>query len=149
MSYSLCLLLNLTSTWAMVGLIWLIQLVHYPLFLRVGEENFVQYSEEHQRWITVIVLPLMFCELITSCLLWKQRPPEVSLTLVAIGIALVALIWASTFFIQVPLHNQLTTGYDAVAIRRLVNGNWIRTVAWTLRGLLSGYMTWQVLTRAA
>ena len=145
MNSSLCLLLNLTSTWAMVGLIWLIQVVHYPLFALVGEENFVRYSEDHQRWITLIVLPLMFCELITSFAMWTQRPPQISSTLVTVGIVLVILIWASTFFIQVPLHTRLTAGYDADTIRSLVNGNWIRTVAWTVRGLLTAYMAWQVL----
>lgn len=145
MNANLCLLLNLTSTWAMVGLIWMIQLVHYPLFAQVGEENFVRYSEDHQRWITVIVLPLMFCELISSCLLWSQRPANVSSTLVATGIVLVAIIWLSTFLLQVPLHGRLATGYDEEVIRQLVNGNWIRTIAWTLRGVLSGYMCWLVL----
>ncbi len=48
-------LLHLGSTWFMVGLIWLIQIVHYPLFARVGVEQFVPYEREHSRLITYIV----------------------------------------------------------------------------------------------
>ena len=49
MNASVCLLLNFASTWAMVGLIWLIQIVHYPLFSRVGADQFKLYEQEHQR----------------------------------------------------------------------------------------------------
>ena len=145
MSANIVLLLNVASTWAMVGLIWLIQVVHYPLFAQVGEENFVRYSEDHQRLITLIVLPLMFCELITSFWLWTSRPETVPDNFVIAGIVLVVVIWLSTFFIQVPQHGRLATAFDLATIQLLVRGNWIRTVAWSLRGVLSLYMTYRVL----
>ena len=53
------------------------------------------------------------------------------------GISLVAVIWLSTAFIQVPCHNRLVDGFDEEAHSRLVGSNWIRTVAWTIRGVLS------------
>ena len=102
---NLCLLLNFASTWAMVGLIWLIQIVHYPLFVKVGEQQFKEYSEDHQRLITYVVLPLMFVELGTAVLLWFSRPDGVSDAWVIAGLALVLLIWGSTFLIQVPQHS--------------------------------------------
>lgn len=142
MNANLCLLLNVTSTWAMVGLIWLIQVVHYPLFAQVGEAQFARYSADHQRLITYVVLPLMFCELITSFCLWSSRPTGISRSLVIAGIMLVLLIWSSTFLIQVPQHGKLATSYDVATIQSLVQGNWIRTIAWTVRGILSAYMVW-------
>ncbi len=145
MSANIVLLLNVASTWAMVGLIWLIQVVHYPLFAQVGEENFVRYSEDHQRLITLIVLPLMVCELITSFWLRTNRPQAVPDNFVIAGIVLVVVIWLSTFFIQVPQHGRLATAFDLGTIQLLVRGNWIRTVAWSLRGVLSLYMTYRVL----
>lgn len=143
MNAQLCLLLNFASTWAMVGVIWIIQVVHYPLFASVGSDQFKAYEQDHQRLITYIVLPLMFCELITSGLLWFYRPVGSSTMMIAIGIALVLLIWGSTFFLQVPLHGQLGNGFDDAVHQKLVSGNWIRTVAWTLRGLLVGYLMWR------
>lgn len=47
--------------------------------------------------------------------------------------ALVALIWLSTFLIQVPIHQQLAKGKDLGLIDRLVRTNWIRTILWTLK----------------
>jgi ABC-type microcin C transport system permease subunit YejB len=53
--------------------------------------------------------------------------------------ALLAIIWASTAFLQVPIHNALTNGFDAQAHARLVDTNWIRTLAWTARGIFALY----------
>lgn len=149
MNANICLLLNLASTWAMVGLIWLIQVVHYPLFAKVGEAQFKSYTEDHQRLITYIVLPLMFCELVTACLLWVSRPAGVSSVTVLVGIVLVFLVWSSTFFLQVPQHGQLLSGFDSQVHAKLVSGNWIRTIAWTLRGFLVAYMAWVVMSEAS
>ena len=146
MNANLLLLLNFASTWAMVGLIWLIQIVHYPLFLKVGREQFIEYSEDHQRLITYIVLPLMFVELATTFLLWSWRPVGISNASVLGGVALILVIWGSTFLIQVPQHGKLLAGYDPDVCRHLVYGNWIRTIAWSMRGLISAWMVWRVLT---
>lgn len=143
----LCLVLQLASTWSMVGLIWLIQIVHYPLFGRVGAEQFPVYASEHQRLITYVVLPLMFAELISALWLWSSRPAEISNGLVVAGIVLVVVIWASTFLVQVPQHEALLSEFNADIHRKLVAGNWIRTIAWTARGLLVSYMTWVALQR--
>ncbi len=51
-------------------------------------------------------------------------------------------IWASTFFVQVPLHEKLGGGFDADVQKRLVSTNWIRTIFWTLRGALVLWMVW-------
>lgn len=146
MNSTVCLLLNAASTWAMVGLIWLIQIVHYPLFANVGEEQFRLYTLEHQRLITYVVLPLMFIELGTSVLLWTHRPFEISDAMIGVGIALVVTIWLSTFLLQVPQHGALTAGFDPVVHQKLVLGNWIRTIAWTLRGALVSVMLWRALS---
>ena len=58
------------------------------------------------------------------------------------GLILVLIIWASTFFVQVPLHEKLAAAFDAKVQQRLVLTNWIRTIAWTLRGALVLWMTW-------
>ena len=38
------LLANLSATLFMVSVIWFVQMVHYPLFARVGQEKFALYS---------------------------------------------------------------------------------------------------------
>ena len=58
----LILLLQAASTLAMVGLIWFVQIVHYPLFAQVGREGFSGYEQAHQNRTTFVVAPLMLVE---------------------------------------------------------------------------------------
>lgn len=61
------------------------------------------------------------------------------------ALGLVLLIWAATFFISVPFHNRLAQGFDYVAIDGLVRTNWLRTVAWTGRTAVLGYLLYQLI----
>ena len=136
------LLAQLASTLAMFGLIWFVQVVHYPLFAAVGPEHFPAYEAAHANRTTYVVAPLMLLELGTALalLLPSLRPASVSRESAWLGAALVGLIWASTAFVQVPLHNRLHAGYSAEVIGRLVTTNWVRTAAWTWRaGLVLGW----------
>lgn len=123
------------STLAMFGLIWFVQIVHYPLFLSVGPSQFPAYEAAHANRTTYVVAPLMLLELVTAGLLLfsSLRPLQVTALTAWFGATLVVVIWASTAFLQVPLHDQLHSGYSAPLIRQLVATNWIRTIAWTLR----------------
>lgn len=120
------------STWALVGLIWTIQVVHYPLFAEVGEDRFSRYSQLHSRLITWIVAPLMFCELVSSYLLWTHH----SGIWETVGLWMVALLWGSTGLFFAPLHGRLARGFEERSHRLLVQGNWFRTALWTARGAL-------------
>ena len=130
------LLAQSAATLALCGLIWTVQVVHYPLFARVGEAAFRGYHEAHTRLMTIVVAPLMAVELGTA-LWWIASPvPGVTPAAAWIGLALVLVCWLSTAFIQVPQHRRLAVGFDAPTHRALVRSNWIRTVAWTARGAL-------------
>ena len=129
-------LVHAAATWFMTGLIWCIQVVHYPLFARVGAAGYRDYQMAHQGLITLIVGPAMLAEAAATALLLLTRRDAVTIA----GAALLAVIWLSTAFLQVPAHNVLTAGFDADAHARLVNTNWIRTLAWSARGLLALYL---------
>lgn len=133
-------LLHLAATLVMVGVIWIVQVVHYPLFSAVGSDGFASYQAEHSRRITYIVGPLMLFELATAALFVIARPPSISASSAWIGLALVIAIWGSTLALQVPQHSILGGGFDAAAHRTLVLTNWIRTAAWTARGALVLYL---------
>ena len=136
------LLANVVSTLFLVGLIWMVQVVHYPLFDDVGEQDYVSYQKRHQSNITWIVGPMMLVELVTAIALIWYPIAGVDKSLVYTGIGLVVLIWLSTAFIQVPCHEKLVKGFDLAAYKWLVNSNWIRTLAWTARG---GIVTWMLV----
>ena len=48
---------NLVLAAALAGLIWTIQLVHYPLFALVGAAEWPRYGDEHRRRITWLAAP--------------------------------------------------------------------------------------------
>ena len=145
-SDSVILILNLASTLYMVGLIWFVQLVHYPLFNGVGE-GFVDYQNKHQRRTMVAVGPPMLLEAFTSMLLvWY--PPPVNPALILLGAGLLLIIWGSTALLQVPCHTRLERGFDAKVHRQLVLTNWLRTIAWTIRGLLVLWFALAAMTQA-
>ena len=106
MNGSLILLLNLISTWYMVGLIWMVQVVHYKLFNRVGTEQFARYEAEHNRLITPIVGVPMLVEIATSVALLITAPSEFPTWAAWLGFAMVMAIWISTALIQVPCHRR-------------------------------------------
>jgi hypothetical protein len=41
------LLLNAGTTIFMTGLVWFVQIVHYPLFKDVGQDKFKHYEAQH------------------------------------------------------------------------------------------------------
>lgn len=138
---------NLVSTLFLVGLIWTIQVVHYPLFGAVGEAGFVDYQVKHQAFITPVVGPPMIIEIVTAILLVSFCPTVIPKRTAILGVVLVVVIWLSTAFIQVPCHNELTTGFNASVHDRLVASNWIRTIAWSLRGGLVIWMLVRIVNR--
>ena len=136
------LLLHAASTWYMLGLIWFVQAVHYPLLSEVGVERFVEYERRHVSRTGWVVAPPMLIELFTGVLLVWIHPAGVDSWLVATGLLLLAVVWGSTFLIQVPCHEALSRGFDEGAQRKLVRTNWLRTLAWSVR---SGLVSWMLL----
>ena len=131
------LLLQALATLAMTGLIWFVQVVHYPLFRAVGADGYAAYQREHVRLTTLVVGPLMLLEAATSVWLVFDRPDFVPPALPWLGLGLLALVWLATTLLSVPRHEVLRHGFDAPAHAGLVATNWIRTAAWTARaGLL-------------
>lgn len=126
-------LIHLGATFAMVGVIWMVQICHYPLFADVGEDAFQHYHRRHTTTISWIVVPLMLAEVATGALLLSSAAASVGLWVSA---GLVVVAWATTFLLSVPCHDTLARGFDRGAIRRLVVTNWLRTLAWTARGAL-------------
>lgn len=124
--------IHLICSLYLLGLIWFVQAVHYPLFKEVGPDRFVAYERQHTRRTSWVTAPVMLLEFGTAVLLvyFNQRSGFWWANLAGL-----ALIWISTFFVQVPLHNRLVKIYDPLAIKKLVQTNWIRTLIWTLRAL--------------
>ncbi len=132
--------LHFAATWALIGLCWLVQHVQYPLMAEVGRDAFPGYEAGHVARIGPVVAPLMLVELVTGGLLWLSGDEVFRRPMFTVSMILLAVVWLSTFFVQVPLHDVLRTGFDAEAHADLVRTNWVRTLAWSVRGMLLGLL---------
>jgi uncharacterized membrane protein len=130
------LVASTAATWGMVGVIWMVQLLQYPALARASALEPQVAARDHARRITWIVGPLMAVEGVTALILLVDRPETMSVAAAWIAAALLGVALASTALIQVPLHSALAEGHDADVCRRLIATNWIRTAAWTARGLV-------------
>jgi hypothetical protein len=118
-------------------LIWFVQIVHYPLFSKVGSVEFPEHELLHQRMTTWVVGPMMLAELASAVLLLLFGN-EIATWLAWVGMILINVIWLSTLVLQIHAHHSLQVdGFTTVAHTRLVHTNWIRTVAWSARGLVA------------
>ena len=123
------------ATWLMVGVIWIVQLVHYPMFAALDRAAFQQAHQFHSRSISFVVVPVMLAELLLGFYLWWQAGlPHAAL---AIAQGILVVIWLATFAVIVPLHDRLQRrGFCEATHKALVRWNWVRTVGWSVRGLL-------------
>ncbi len=135
------LLAQAVASGAMCGLIWFVQVVHYPMFAAISGDRSRDYAIENQQRTTPVVLPFMLVELVAATAIAVWPPAGVGRGAAIVGLGLVAVIWLSTFLLQVPLHAKLAgEDHSAGVVDRLVRSNWIRTVAWTARAVLAAWM---------
>jgi len=125
------LIAHATSAFVLVGLIWTVQVVHYPLMALVGPERFVAYEAMHApRMAAVVMLPWTVQGFTTLGLL-LARPERVASWSVAAAAVTAATPVLATIAWSVPAHARLAGGFDATVHARLVRTNWIRTWSWT------------------
>jgi len=134
------LLLHIFTTLFTCGLCWFVQLVHYPLFKAIATADFPAYQKKNYTtgWITVPVMTIELCSGI-----WFLYTDYSMLFLV--NMILLALTWGSTFVFQVPTHLQLVKTPTHALMNWLIRTNWIRTLCWTTRAVLLGYLVLTVL----
>ncbi len=137
------LLLNVAAVLFMTGFIWTMQLVHYPLFDRVGADAFPAYESRHNRLFFLVAGPGVGLSLGTAIVLLFERPADVPLAAAIAGLLLWAVLAVSTAVFQAPQHARLSHGFDRAAYAFLLKTNWIRTAAWSAYALLGLWMVWR------
>ena len=124
------------STSLMVGIIWVIQLLHYPAFNFIKESDYVEFQHFHMQRISFIVVPVMILELFSAFMLVYY----VRSNLLILCLIILLFIWLITFVFFTKLHQSLLGGYDKIIVDKLVQINWSRTVLWSLRLIILIYI---------
>ncbi len=131
------LIAQVVGSGGMFGVIWVIQLVHYPLMRKVPVEAFRAFEEEHQRRITTVVGPLMALEGLSVLAVFFLRPTCLSFAIVLAGGLVEAVAIGTTAFVSAPMHGRMAASGRPDLLDRLITTNWIRTAAWTARAGLA------------
>lgn len=140
-------LAHAAATLVLVGMIWVIQVVHYPLFAAVGSEAFVAYEAAHSARITAVIVVPWAVQGLTTAALLVAPPSHIPRWLVVVAAVLALIPVIVTITLSVPAHSILGQGFDAAAHARLVSTNWLRTVAWTAHGGVALWMLVLTLRR--
>lgn len=124
----------LSVDFAMFVLIWVVQLIIYPVFHQVKEGVFGSWHRKYCNQIGFFVLPLMFLQLIEAA----SSSFFVGDTLAWLKLFGVLGAWLVTFAVSAPCHRILAKkGLQPQVIARLIRTNWLRTFLWTLVFVIS------------
>jgi hypothetical protein len=139
-------IVHVVATWFMVGLIWTVHVLHYPLLGTAGRtaqgtEGMRYYdtlqSEHVDRIGALLLLPwltegLTLLALLAAAYLGGWR--RIRLATLVNGAAM-AVVLAISGFWSAPAHGRLLDRFDESTFDRLMAANLVRTLAWTVCGI--------------
>lgn len=130
--------IHFLSTAIMVGVIWVIQLIHYPSFHFIKESNYSKFQQFHMNRISIIVIPTMIIEIISGLLIfWSVFHSNIFFIS---SLFILISIWAITFIFFTKMHQGLVFGYNQEIVNKLILINWSRTLLWSLRLIILCYI---------
>ena len=113
----------------MCVVLWLVQLVIYPSFLRVEPSELIAWHKAYTFRVSFVILPLMFGQLVFTILSVLEDPS----ILEWVAFAFVLVCWILTFFVSVPLHRKIEQNDTTKETRqKLIATNWPRTILWSV-----------------
>ena len=112
----------------MVVVLWLVQLVIYPSFLRCELIQLVDWHRAYSTRVAWVIIPPMFAQLPVVGWLTYKQPNAFNLA----ALAALLVCWILTFAVSVPLHRKIDSGDTrAATVERLIRTNWPRTILWS------------------
>lgn len=127
------------SAWVL-GQIWLVQIVIYPLFAEVGAADYVRYHGSYVSRIPVPVIIPGFATFLLPVLL-ALFGPEVPLWMSVGNIAAGIVGLLVTVLLEIPRHARLEKGgKNDATIAELIRYNWPRTLSITAQAIVTFLM---------
>jgi hypothetical protein len=120
-----------------LGQIWLVQIVIYPLFAKVGEAEYVSYHRFYSRRIPLPVILPGFASFILPLAL-AYFGPAVPAWMTIANFVLGVVGFLVTVGLEIPRHARLEQlGRNETTIAELIQYNWPRTAAITLQAAVT------------
>lgn len=134
----LLLLLWTAIIFYVTGGIWFVQIVVYPLFGKVGPNEYVAYHRFYSSRIPLPVIVPGFASFLLPVVLVFLRPDSVPLSLALANAACGLIGLYVTVVLEIPRHARLEKGgKQEDVIRELIRYNWPRTLSITGSALLT------------
>lgn len=130
------LLLHTLCTFFLLGMIWFVQIVHYPLMGMIPADVFYSYEIANIYRTTMVVSIPFVLEALTGLWLYWRGVSGIAHWRFRWGLWLIAFIWLSSAVFQIPAYFYLSKELTPTVHAFLVYTNWLRTLAWSLRSLL-------------
>ena len=125
----LFLKINIYSNIYLIAISVMVQLIIYPSFKNYNNSNFRSFHSSYTKKMFFIVGPIMIIELLSTLYFVIKNTFLFPSTIVA-------LIWLTTFFLIVPVHNSLNSAFSIRTHKKLLRLNIVRTSFWVLKLLI-------------
>ncbi len=111
-----------------LGVTWFAQIVVYPLFAKVGSEDYVAYHRFYSRQIPLPIILPGFASFLLPLVLLVVCPKSVPFGFALANAACGLLSLVVTVALEIPRHDRLEKGgKQADVIQELIRYNWPRT----------------------
>ena len=110
----------------MIGVSIVTQSVTYPSFKFIDKRKFSKFHKDYTNKMLFIVGPIMSIEFLSTVVLLYVNANLHFF----IQFGLVSLIWILTFFLIVPIHNEIENQFNNKLNKKLIKFNGIRTFLW-------------------
>jgi hypothetical protein len=143
LSHTLLLAWAALSFWEL-GQIWLVQIVTYPLFAKVGAADYAAYHHYYTKRIPLVVIVPGFAGFLLPIPL-AFFGPAVPVWMSAANIIMGIVGLLVTVGLEIPRHNKLERGKNESMIEELIRYNWPRTLSITAQSAVTMLMVLYVM----
>jgi hypothetical protein len=145
-SHSLILVLFIGFSLYNMGNMMSLQLQHYSLYPLINPDNFLKYIKGNNKAALLPAIIPGLTNIVLSIVLVIKKPETVSSAFVYIGLTMNLVAITSTIIWQARIQGQMAgTGFDAMKIQTLISTNWIRTIAYSVNGIMSIWFLTSIL----
>jgi hypothetical protein len=144
LSHYLLLAWAALSFWEL-GQIWLVQIVTYPLFAKVGAADYAAYHQYYTKRIPLVVIIPGFAGFLLPIPL-AFFGPSVPVWMTAANIIMGIIGLLVTVGLEIPRHNKLEKGKNEGMIAELIRYNWPRTLSITAQAAVTMFMLHHVMS---
>lgn len=132
------LIIQLISSGAILGVLWYLQLVHYPLLKKV-KDNFTAYETLSVRKILFFMTPWIILDVLVNVILALNLSSGFAGIIMGIILALSIFTWLMTFFFQIDIQQELLSGFSLKSLKSVIRSSLIRTIIWSFKVALLVY----------